>query len=147
YTRFVTDARAKGANPILLTPVSRETFGGGKITNSFNGFPDAVREVAKEQDVPLIDLQNVSAALYEAIGEGKSQALFANAREKTHHGAYGSYEIAKCVAQAIADQKLPLAQYLRDDWKTFDSAHPDSLEDFKLPPDPMPVRSETPAGN
>ena len=37
----------------------------------------------------------------------------------------------------IVENKLPWAQYLVDDWKSFDPARPDSLEDFKLPPDPQ----------
>ncbi len=153
YKRFVADTRAKGATPVILTPVSRETFDkSGKITNSFltargDDFPKAVREVAEEDKVLLIDLQNISAQFYEALGPGKSQVAFANASEKTHHSDYGSYEIAKCVMQGIIDLKLPIAQSVTDDWKPFDPAKPDLFADFKLPPDPSPGRAVTPAGN
>jgi len=148
YTRFITDARSKGATPVLLTPVSRESFDDtGRIANSFNGYPDVVRDVAKEQGIALIDLQNTSAMFYEALGKGESQIAFANARERTHHSDYGSYEIAKCVVQGIIDNKLPLARNIRDGWKPFDPARPDAFSQFKLPPDPMPGSVETPAGN
>ncbi len=153
YTRFVTDTRAKGATPVLLTPVSRETFDAdGKITNSFltakgDDYPNAVREVAREQNVTLIDLQSISAKFYEALGPGKSQVAFANASEKTHHSDYGSYEIAKCVLQGIVDTKLPLATGITEDFHPFDPNHPDDPADFLLPPDPFPSADRTPAGN
>jgi lysophospholipase L1-like esterase len=153
YKRFVADTRAKGTTPVILTPVSRETFDkNGKITNSFltargDDFPKAVREVAEEDHVLLIDLQSISAQFYEALGPGKSQVAFANANEKTHHSDYGSYEIAKCVMQGIIDLKLPIAQSAVDDWKPFDPTKPDLFADFKLPPDPMPGRTATPDGN
>jgi lysophospholipase L1-like esterase len=151
YERFVNDTRAKGATPVIMTPVSRETFdANGKITNSFltqrgDDFPKAVRQVAEEQKVLLIDLQAISARFYEALGPGRAQVAFANASEKTHHSDYGGYEIAKCVAQGIVDLKLPLAGSLTEDWKPFDPAKPDLFTEFTLPPDPG--LGKTPAGN
>jgi lysophospholipase L1-like esterase len=150
--RFVTETKAKGGVPVLMTPVSRESFEGGKITNSFvaNGKDDyvaAVKEVAKEQGVTLLDLNASSAALYEAVGEGKAQALFATPAEKTHHSDYGSYEISKCVVQGIVDAKLELAQHLVPEWQGFDPGKPDSEEAVAAAKDPVMGRVATPAGN
>jgi lysophospholipase L1-like esterase len=151
--RFVTETKTKGGVPVLITPVSRETFGeDGKITNSFvtakgDDYVAAVKEVAKEQGVTLLDLNALAATLYEAMGPGKAQVLFATPQEKTHHSDYGSYEIAKCVVKGIVDAKLPLAEHLTADWKGFDPAHPDAEDAVALPADPMPVRMATPAGN
>ncbi|MGA2796319.1 MAG: GDSL-type esterase/lipase family protein [Thermoguttaceae bacterium] len=50
---------------------------------------------------------------------------------------YSSYELAKCVVNGIVENELPFAQYVADDWKPFDPAHPDPLADFKLPADPQ----------
>ncbi len=153
--RFVSETKAKGGVPVLMTPVSRESFAGGKISNSFlvkrgdetDDYVAAVKEVAKEQGVTLIDLNASSAALYEALGEGKSQVLFANASEKTHHSDYGSYEIAKCVVQGIVDAKLELAGHLVPEWKGFDPTKPDSEEAVGAVKDPVMGRVATPAGN
>lgn len=148
FGQFVADARRKGAIPVLITPVSRETFDdSGKIANSFGDYPEAVRRVAKEQNVALIDLQKMSAAFYEALGKGRAQVAFANEREQTHHSDYGSYEIAQCIVQGIIDNKLPLARSIVDGWKTFDPSHPALFADFKLPADPKIVRVQTPKGN
>ncbi len=147
-TRFVTDTRSKGATPVLITPVSRKGFDAeGKTTNSFRDFPDAVKRVAKEQNVTLIDLQAMSAKFYDTLGRDRIQPAFANEREGTHHSDYGSYEIARCIVQGIIDNKLPLASHVVDEWKTYDPTPPMMLEEFHLPPDPRPARSETPLGS
>lgn len=145
--KVVDEARNHGGIPVLCTSVSRRSFDdGGKIVNSFNGYPDAVRLVAREKNVPLIDLQQMGAAFYEALGPEASHRAFANARENTHHSDYGSYEIAQCVLQGIRQNNLPIAQFIVDEFKGFDPAHPDPFESFKLPATPT-ASSETPPGN
>jgi lysophospholipase L1-like esterase len=145
--RIVDEAHRRGASPVLCTSVSRRTFNGqGKITNSFRGYTDAVRLVAREKNVPLIDLQNMGAAFYEAMGPEGSHRAFANARENTHHNDYGSYEIAQCVLQGIRQNKLELAAFIVDDFKGFDPSHPDPIETFKVPVSTN-TTDETPTGN
>jgi lysophospholipase L1-like esterase len=85
----VEKARSLGGIPVLCTPVSRRTFGAdGKIANSFNGYPDAVRSVAREMNVPLIDLQRMTASFYEALGAEPAHRAFATMTEGTHHSDY-----------------------------------------------------------
>ena len=145
--RVVDETRKRGGIPVLFTPVSRRSFDAeGKITNSFRGYPDAVKLVAREKDVPLIDLQSMGAAFYEALGPDASHEAFANASENTHHSDYGSYQIAKCVLQRMKDLKLPIAAMIVDDFTGFDPAHPDRFADFKIPRSPL-VTNITPLGN
>ena len=92
----------------MITPVQRRTFdANGKITNSHGDYPEAVRQVAKEEGVSLIDLNWTSKNLYEAMGPERSGLLFKEG-DGTHHNNYGSYELAKCIVAAIKKQKLPL---------------------------------------
>jgi hypothetical protein len=148
--RFVADARTHGATPVLVTPVSRRTFGdGASVTNSLGDYPEAVRRVAREQGVALIDLNAMSKVLYEALGPEKAKALFPsiNGRvEATHHNNYGSYELAKCVVEGIKAGRLSLAQLLLGDTAPFDPAHPDSIERFDVPASPK-VQAQVPYGN
>jgi len=94
----------------------------------------------------LIDLQQMGAAFYEALGPDASHRAFATAREATHHNDYGSYEIAKCVVQGIRENRLPIAKFIVDDFKVFDPTHPDPLDSFHIPPSPL-TNLPTPAGN
>jgi lysophospholipase L1-like esterase len=137
--RWVVDeTRSHGGIPVLVASVSRRTFGpDGKITNSFGGYTDAVRAVAKEKNCALIDLQAGSSLFYEALGGVQSRLAFAKMLDDTHHNNYGSYEIAKCVVMGIKQARLKLAKHIADDFKDFDPSHPDPVEHFKLPCSPQ----------
>ncbi len=135
--QFVSAARDHGATVILVTPMHRRTFDqDGKITNSHGDYPEAVRQVAKEESVALIDLNEMSKLFYEALGPEKSAVAFKEG-DGTHHSNYGSYELAKCIVEGIKSSKLPLARFLVKDVPPFDPAKPDVFESFKIPASPL----------
>src|SRR5882672_7854290 len=111
----------------------------GKIKNSHGDYPDAVRELAKEQGVAFIDLSTATIALYEALGPEKAPLAFSGSgerRDPTHHDNYGAYEIAKCVVEGIRANHLELAKFIADDFAGFDPVHPDNVDQFALPASP-----------
>jgi lysophospholipase L1-like esterase len=134
---FADEAKKKGANVILITPMHRRTFKDGKVTNSHKDFPDAVRSLAKEESLPLIDLHAMSATLYESFGPEKSAVLFKSG-DGTHHNNYGAYLLAQCVVEGISGLYLEdkLHRHLRLDRKRFDPAKPDPVESFAVPASP-----------
>ena len=145
---FIAEVRLRGATPVLVTSMQRRTFDGqGKITNTHGDYPQAVRDVAAEQRVALIDLDRSGTALYEALGPERAPLAFAaRGKDATHHNNYGAYELAKCVAQGIRDAGLPLADALADDFTGFDPTRPDDPATFSLPASPL--RSDVrPRGN
>jgi len=142
--KFVTEAQKLGGILVLITPVQRRTFDAqGKITNSHGDFPEAVRQVAKEERVPLIDLHAMSTKLYEAWGPAASPRAFAP-NDGTHHNNYGSYELARCIVEGIKLNKLALSQYLVMDMASFDPSHPDPMDAFKLPASPQSTQVKPP---
>jgi lysophospholipase L1-like esterase len=142
--KYVDGARAKGGIPVLVTSVNRRMMdSGGHITNSLKDYPDAVRKLARDENVALIDLNTMSKSLYEALGRAGVAKAFV---DQTHHNTYGSYKIAKCVVQGINDAHLPLAKFIVDDWKRFDPAHPDPFTSVNIPPSPR-VSTAAPAGS
>jgi len=144
--KFVAEARARKAIPVLITPVQRRTFDVNlKITNSHGDYPEAVRQVAKEESVPLIDLNVMSKTLYEAWGAEPSKRAFAP-NDNTHHNNYGSYELAKCIVEGIRANKLDVARYLIKNLPRFDPSRPDLFESVKIPPSPLQTDIK-PAGN
>lgn len=132
---FVTAAREHGGIAVLVTSMHRKSLNAaGKITNTLGDYPAAVRQLAQAENVPLIDLNAMSKTLYEALGPQNIGKAF---QDGTHHNAYGSYELAKCVMQGVKTSKLDLAKYIADDFTGFDPAHPDSVETFHIPASPM----------
>lgn len=112
--RVVREARDRGVTPILITSMHRLNWGpGGKIVNTLGDYPEAVRQVAREEGVGLVDLNAMSKVFYESLGKDKAPEAFAPG-DLTHHSDFGSYELAKCVVDGILQNQLPLAKYLGD---------------------------------
>ena len=131
--------------------MNRRTFDdAGKVTNSFGGYPDAMREVAAQQKVTLIDLNAMSKILFEAMGpEGTIKAFMHYPRhslprpdraisDDTHFNSYGAYELARCIVHGIREANLPLAKIPRPGIRDFNPAHPDPQPTSTCPsPDTM----------
>jgi len=143
--RFIEEAKKHEAMPVLVTSMHRLRFDeAGKIVNTLGQYPETVRQVAEEEDVPLIDLNAMSAELYEALGPKEAPKAFAG-DDKTHHSDYGSYELAKCVVEGIRKADLPLVKMLVEDTPRFDPAHPDPPAEFEIPVEPL-KKQEKPYG-
>jgi lysophospholipase L1-like esterase len=134
---FIAEARRRGATPVIMSPVQRRTFDdSGKIRNSHGDYPEAVRQLAKEEGVAFIDLSAMTTTLYEALGPQKAYLAFSGygaKRDATHHDNFGAYEIAKCVVAGIRANHLDLERFLVDDVPPFDPAHPDDPDTWTLP--------------
>jgi len=65
---YVREARAAGAIPVLVTPLTRRIFKDGKLDNDLAPWAEATRAVAAEMKVPLLDLNRDSVRLVEALG-------------------------------------------------------------------------------
>ncbi|HEX3356577.1 MAG TPA: rhamnogalacturonan acetylesterase, partial [Tepidisphaeraceae bacterium] len=111
--RFVDGAKKKGGIPVLVTSMERKA---GVDHETLGDYPEAVRQVAKEENVTLIDLNTMSKTLYKAMGSDLGKAF----QDGTHHNNYGSYEMAKCVIEGIKKSDLPLAKSIVDDFGDFD---------------------------
>ncbi|UIJ46384.1 rhamnogalacturonan acetylesterase [Sphingomonas cannabina] len=73
--RYVEETRAAGAIPVLVTPLTRRTFKNGQLDRDLDPWADAVRRVAAELKVPLVDLNAKSAAAVQAMGEAEADTL------------------------------------------------------------------------
>lgn len=130
--RYVVEARAAGAVPILVTPLSRRIFRDGKVDNDLAPWAEAVRRVAREMDVPLVDLNALTLAELNRNGEGWAERFaqlpptaaaaaqpagagevndtpFAQRKlsfDRTHLGRAGADHVAALMAGALA-QAVP----------------------------------------
>jgi len=128
--RFVTEARAAGITPVLCTPLTRRYFGSdGKIHSDLTEYSEAMRGVAKEMKVPLIELQNESIAYLDKLGEVDANKLAITKKDndgktifdKTHLDWAGSYVFGRIVAVDLGKAVPQLQKYV-------------SPEAAKLPP-------------
>ncbi|HTB62542.1 MAG TPA: rhamnogalacturonan acetylesterase [Opitutales bacterium] len=127
---YIAEARLRGATPVLVTAMNRISFNGaGQNTNSHGGYPDAMRQLAKEDNVALIDLNAMSESFYDTMGPAAKAEISADG---THTVLYGGYELTKCVVMGIKQNIPDLAKYIVDDFTDFDPAHPDPFASFDL---------------
>lgn len=126
---YIAEARLRGATPILVTSPERANFDeSGHIKPSHGAYPDAVRAVAREESVALIDLNRMSIAFYETLGVKGSDFAFADGgRDRTHHSNYGAYELARRIAMGIRSADPRLADHLAADTQTTQRFSDDSL--------------------
>jgi lysophospholipase L1-like esterase len=147
--QYILETREKGAYPVLVTSMHRRKFDEqGKVVNTHGDYPRAMRQVALEENVPLIDLNSMSAMLYETLGVEGSKKLFVHypagsfpgqdteLMDDSHHSAYGAYELAKCVVKGIKASVPELAGDLLD-MPAFDPAYPDPFESWYWPVSPV----------
>lgn len=142
---MIDSVKAKGAHPVVLTPVERRRFRDGKPYGTLQDYAAAAKRVAAEKGVPVIDLNAMSLKFYEALGEEGSKHAFVHypantfpgqpqaLKDDTHHNPYGGFELAKCVVQGIRENVPELAKRLRPDIPDFDPAKPDDFASFRLP--------------
>ncbi len=146
---FATEVKKRSGTLVIVTPTARRSFNAdGSMVNTHGDYPDAARQVAKQENVPLIDLTAISSILFQTIGEEGTKGVFeqnptTGAIDNTHFQPYGAYELAKIMVQAIRDNNLSIAKFLIDT-PPFDPKHPDPRDQFNWPPSPKydPVKPE-----
>jgi lysophospholipase L1-like esterase len=118
-TRFVDEARAAGAVPILVTPMVRRNFTKeGTIRRELEPYAQAMTKVAREKKVLLVDLHARSAALLEKLGPEKAAELDPksedpNKKDHTHLSPKGAEIIAPLVAEELKKVEPKLAKLLK----------------------------------
>jgi lysophospholipase L1-like esterase len=122
-TKFINETRAAKAYPVLVTPVTRRRFDSlGRIQETHQLYSAVVRELAKELNVPLIDLDKRSQELLQQFGEENSKLLFLHLQpgehpnypqgkvDNTHFSELGARKMAQLVLGDIRRLNLELAE-------------------------------------
>lgn len=156
--KFITSVRSKGGNILFCTPTTRRRFDKDNktIINTHGQFPDAIRKLGKDENVPVIDLNVMTTTFLETLGkeDSKKAMVFYPAgtyrdrelADNTHWNPYGAYEISKMVIMGLKKVNSPLTKYLRKDWKDYDPAVPDPIDKWKWYNSAF-VNGEKPDGN
>lgn len=113
FVRTALDARA---HPVLLTPVARRWFKEGRLDrNCHTDYPDAMKQVAAEFGIPLLDITTASLNWLEGLGDAASRPFFMISTGKddnTHTVASGARKITELVCDKIREQLPEIAAHL-----------------------------------
>ena len=141
---FADRVREAGGEIIFCTPTARRFFNDDHktIRNTHGDYPEAMKTVARRENIPVIDLTRMSTQFYETLGEegskkslvhypantfpGQDKALADN----THFNPFGAWEIAKMIVMGLKQINSPLVYSLQADWQDFDPSHPDDPDAF-----------------
>jgi lysophospholipase L1-like esterase len=117
-TRFIEEARAIGAKPILVTSLARRVFDKDKIRGELKPWADAATKAATEQQVPLVDLFTRSVNLHNKLGLAESDTFNppgkdAKTTDHTHLNDHGAQVIAAIIAEELHKVAPDLAKLLK----------------------------------
>lgn len=125
--RYVRETRQHQATPILATPVVRRSFNkDGQLQDTHGDYPKAMRQVAADQHVPLLDLTRRSGELIARLGPELSKKLYNTAaageyenypdglKDDTHFNALGATRICDLAVEEIVLSVPELAPWLVD---------------------------------
>lgn len=124
--RFVTEAKGKGAIPVLFTSIARRSFNeNGVLTDTHGCYPQEMRLVAKDYNVPLIDLQYFTEQMETAYGVERSKELHLHyqpgenpyypdgKKDDTHLSLKGATEVAGIAAKELKKTIPALGRYIK----------------------------------
>ncbi|MFJ1810799.1 MULTISPECIES: rhamnogalacturonan acetylesterase [unclassified Streptomyces] len=103
--QYIGGARAKGARPVLATPVERRRFdAGGNALPTHGEYPAAMRALAAQERVALLDLQALSLALWQQLGVEETKTYFNwtdTEQDNTHFNPPGAIAVARLVVREL----------------------------------------------
>jgi lysophospholipase L1-like esterase len=108
--RYITEARAEGARPIIVTSLSRRNYKDGVLVEDLTAYAKAARRVAEEEGVPVIDLNAESTRLLRTMAQEQADQFDAvghpdaagSTLDRTHLNAHGSEVFGRMVADDLA---------------------------------------------
>lgn len=122
--QFVDGAKAKGAIPVLVTPVSRMYFDGAVIrehhddnTSHGNAYVTAVKQVAAEEKVLCIDMFGITKAMYERMGITEASKMHFvkkdGSLDNTHYNKYGGFYVGGLMVEEIKRANISISPYVQ----------------------------------
>jgi len=111
--KMVREVKAKGATPIIVTPIPRNDWVNGRIKRTPDSYPDWAMQVARQEKIMFIDLNRLMSKQLDQLGEGKVTGTYFFSHDHTHTSAEGAKMAAKIVAKSIQENsKCELNRFL-----------------------------------
>ena len=110
--KFIREAKEKGATPIVCSMIPRNQWTDGKVRLADKDFGKWAKEIAESEGVAFVDLNNITAEKYNAMGPDEVAKLFY--KDHTHTNEEGAKINAASVAEGLRLLKNnSLAAYLK----------------------------------
>jgi lysophospholipase L1-like esterase len=107
---YIEGARAHGARPVLATPVERRRFDAdGNAVPTHGDYPAAMRALAGQERVALLDIEALSLALWQRLGVEETKVYFnwtGTEQDNTHFNPPGAIAVARLVARESARTRV-----------------------------------------
>lgn len=115
---YVDTARLHGATPVLLTPIPRRCWRDGELIDLHGDYPAAIRLVAMQKGVPLLDITRLGMDALRALGEDATRPLYMHvdaglypaypdgSKDDTHTQRAGAELFARITAEQLRAQGL-----------------------------------------
>jgi len=110
---MVRETKAKGATPIIITPIPRNDWENGKVKRTPDSYPDWAMEVARQENIQFVDLNKSMTEKLDSFGEEQVTGKYYYKRDHTHTSDEGSKLAASLVVKGIqANPSCKLNQFL-----------------------------------
>ena len=119
FVAFVNEVKARGGHPVLCTPVARRRFNDeGMLEATHGDYPEIIRSVAAQEEVPLIDMEALTSQWLQQAGVEGSKQYFhklppgvsrlypRGLDDNTHFNELGAHEVAQMFVDEIKKQKV-----------------------------------------
>ncbi len=122
--KYIADARAIGAQAVLVTSLSRRTYKDGAVVEDLKDYAESTRKVGLEEHVSVIDLNAISTTMlnhmtqadadrFNAVDQEKERlAVGKTAIDRTHLNPMGQKTFGRIVAQQLAQKQPELRKYI-----------------------------------
>src|SRR5690606_37340891 len=124
---YIKETHAKGGKAILATPISRRSFNeSGELEDTHGRYSEVVRQVAREQKVPFLDLHERTVEVLEQFGVEKSKELFLHYKkgdydkfsegkeDNTHLSPTGAFKVADLAIEEMKKEVPELKIFLKE---------------------------------
>ena len=111
---FLTEARKKGAHPVLITPIARRLFAadGSFLPGSHGDYPEAMRQLGVQEQVPVADLTSATEHYLAELGDEASKPLFVWPVDNTHLKPEGAIKMVSFLVQQLEQMGKPYSDLL-----------------------------------
>lgn len=113
--KVVEDAKAKGAIPIIMSPIPRNIWKDGKVQRNDDSYGGWAKEIAKEENVTFINLNERMVEKLNGLGEENVTGTYFYKRDHTHTSARGAVMAASLIAEGTKDTDNSLKDYILED--------------------------------